>query len=35
MSANGLRVYEGGTAEKTTEPLAVGLRPQSAQAIVC
>jgi hypothetical protein len=35
MSANGLRVYEGGTVEKTTEPLAIGLRPQSAPAIVC
>jgi len=33
-SANGLRVYEG-TTEKTTEPLAVGLRPQSSPAIVC
>jgi len=35
MSANGLRVYEGGTTEKTTDPLAVGLRPQSSPAIVC
>lgn len=34
MAANGLRVYEG-TTEKTTEPLAVGLRPQSSPAIVC
>lgn len=35
MAANGLRVYEGGTVEKTTAPLAVGLRPQSAPAIAC
>lgn len=35
MSANGLRVYEGGTTEKTMAPLAVGLRPQSSPAIVC
>jgi hypothetical protein len=35
MAANGLRVYEGGAVEKTTTPLAVGLRPQSAPAIVC
>ena len=34
MTANGLRVYEG-TTEKTTEPLAIGLRPQSSPAIVC
>lgn len=33
-SANGLRVYEGAT-EKTTQPLAVGLRPQSSPAIAC
>ncbi len=33
-SANGLRVYEGGM-EKTTGPLAVGLRPQSTPAIAC
>lgn len=31
---NGLRVYEGGQ-EKTTEPLAVGLNPQSSPAVVC
>jgi DNA-binding beta-propeller fold protein YncE len=36
MSANGVRVYDGtSTMEKTTEPLAVGLRPQSSPAIVC
>jgi hypothetical protein len=34
MSANGLRVYDG-TMEKTTEPLAIGLRPQSSPAVVC
>lgn len=31
---NGLRVYEGGV-EKTTEPLAVGLNPQSTPSLVC
>ena len=35
MATNGVRVYEGGAIEKTTAPLAVGLRPQSAPAIVC
>ena len=34
MAANGLRVYEG-AQERTTEPLAIGLRPQSSPAIVC
>ena len=35
MAANGLRVYENGTAEKTTAPLAIGLRPQSSPALAC
>ena len=36
MSANGLRVYDGAsTMEMTTDPLAVGLRPQSSPAVVC
>jgi hypothetical protein len=36
MAANGLRVYDGtSTMEKTTMPLPIGLRPQSAPAIVC
>jgi len=34
MTANGLRVYDGLT-EKTTMPLAVGLRPQASPAIAC
>lgn len=35
MAANGLRVYQNGTAEKTTAPIAVGLRPQSSPALAC
>lgn len=33
-AANGLRIYDG-TTEKTTEPLAVGLKPSSSHGLVC
>jgi len=34
MDSNGLRVYEG-SAEKTTTPLAIGLKPGSTHGLVC
>jgi hypothetical protein len=34
MATNGLRVYEG-TTEKTTAPIAIGLKPNSSHGLVC
>jgi len=34
MTANGLRVYESAT-EKTSAPLAIGLKPGSSRGVVC
>ncbi len=34
MAANGLRVYDGAT-EKTTAPLAIGLKPASTHGLLC
>jgi hypothetical protein len=34
MTSNGLRVYENGL-EKTTLPLAIGMKPNSSRGLVC